>query len=172
MFGSGTGELHVLAVRDLGTLGLLVEQIEHARARGERFLQRGTQTTHGHYRAKGRNKGENGDKCRGEINRPRSHQLQRTSEHHQVGNEDERVGRRLAGCLAALEACIHGADLLGQLAQSAAAIGAAGKLNGLGRAAQAVEHKGTQLAYSSRLWRPVVPHALAETRGSSTPRTA
>ena len=38
--------------------------------------------------------------------------------------------------------------MLGQLAQSAAAIGAAGKLDGLGRAAQAVEHKGAQLACS------------------------
>ena len=112
MFGSGAGKLNVLAVRDLGTLGPLIEQIEHARARGERFLQRGTQTTHGHYRAKRRHEGKNGDKCRGDIDGPRSHQLQRASEHHQVGNEDERVGRGFAGCLAALEACVHGADLL------------------------------------------------------------
>ena len=112
MLGGGASELHVLAVRDLGTLGLLIEQVEHACARGERLLQRSAQTTHGHYRAKGRYKGKDGDKCRGDIDGPRSHQLQRASEHYQVGNEDERVGRGLAGCLVALEACVHGADLL------------------------------------------------------------
>ena len=47
--------------------------------------------------------------------------------------------------MAALEARVHGADLLGQLAQGTAAIGATGKLDSLGCAAQTVEHKGTQL---------------------------
>ena len=135
MFGSGTGELHVLAVRDLGTLGLLVEQIEHARARGERFLQRGAQAAHGHHRAKRRHKGKDGDKRCSKINRSRRHQLQRTPEHHQIGRKNKRIGYGLAGRLTALEARVHGADLLGQFAQGTAAIGATGKLDSLGRSA-------------------------------------
>lgn len=39
MLGCGAGKLNVLSIGDLGALGLLVEQIEHACARGERLLQ-------------------------------------------------------------------------------------------------------------------------------------
>ena len=56
-------------------------------------------------------------------------------EHHQIGRKNKRIGYGLAGRLAALEARVHGADLLGQLGQGTAAIGATGELDSLGRAA-------------------------------------
>ena len=39
MLGCGAGKLNVLSIGDLGALGPLVEQIEHACARSERLLQ-------------------------------------------------------------------------------------------------------------------------------------
>ena len=154
------GNVH--AVCDVGALRFLIEQIEHALARGQGGLQGCAQTAHGYDGAKGGEKRESRHKGGRGLDGPAGGKAQRAAEHAQARYEHERIGGGLAGGLAALQACVNVSQLAGHAAQALSALGRAFVLDRLGDAAQAVEHKRAQ---TTRLLAARPPGAAARLGG-------
>lgn len=140
MFARRAAKGNIRTIGHVHGLGPLVQKIEHARAGGERCLQRRAQTAHRQHRAKGGQVRKGADERGREREVARGEKPQRRRDHGEAGEQHQRIRQALDRSGAHVQGTVRGAHGVGLRGEAGRALGDASELHGLGKAAQAIEY--------------------------------
>ena len=144
--GIRTAEHNVPAVRDLAHSGLLVENIQHAVARGEGALQPGAEVRQRDDRAEAAHERHNADERTVKPDGTRHAQAARQRQHTAVQQQDDGPGHGLCRAAGLLQAALLPGQRVGALVDLRQPVRAVVVLQALPHAAQTVQHKAVQRA--------------------------